>query len=680
MKKIIKKLLLKGIALVLMFSVLGIATTSAFLSDTEISNGNNFSAGSLDFSLTSPGGFAPLPLTPGVLASRSALVNNDGSSEFNYDIRSVETGGNHDFCNALNLEAKLGGVTKYNSTLLGFVLSPAVLFGGSDSWEFNVWFDSTDTSLQNQTCDFNLVFRSWQTDSDGTWGFLDEEILVNNLQAGDWTCPYAKIDSPVDGTTLSGTIEIKGTVTDNAPHHYWLVVQNSAGVTVAGPGVVNETNSFTNNSLLGWNTTAFPDGDYTIKLEARDSYDNKCPDLAPVPADLEIPDDSVDWITVTIDNTAPPTPLLISPGNNIKIKASNLYLDWSDVADPHDPVKYEYRLYLENPDTDPSASIRYQKDYYEPISRHPETGFASGTPKDEYWWRVRACDQLKNCSNWTPAWHFLVDNSLTDPTSDGTASSASVIVLNEILPDPLGADDGDKPDGEWIELYNKSDSTISVAGWHLTDTTDIHLVSITGDKTNTGGTDIPGHEFLVVYVGPTPLNLDDGGDTISLYNNTNSLIDSHTYTGPVPEGKSIARIPDGGSTWYDPIPTPGEPNKLEETIAWSDLPSFEQPKAIPELDFYLEEQKTAVGFRVSNISQYESLDYQIIYQTEGIEKGIGGNIVLKGENEILRNDLILGTCSQQVCVYDKGITEIKLNVKLTNKDEKEISLNKSIKL
>jgi hypothetical protein len=32
------------------------------------------------------------------------------------------------------------------------------------------------------------------------------------------------------------------------------------------------------------------------------------------------------------------------------------------------------------------------------------------------------------------------------------------------------------------------------------------------------------------------------------------------------EGKSFARIPDGTGNWVDPIPTPGGPNRLEETV------------------------------------------------------------------------------------------------------------------
>ena len=133
--------------------------------------------------------------------------------------------------------------------------------------------------------------------------YLDQEsILGNSISTGDWTAPYVKIESPADGDVVSGSVEVLGTVTDNDSHHYWLVIQNTGGTTIAGPGTVNEANSFTNQLLHTWDTIGVPDGEYVIKLEARDAAGNKNPDLSPVPVDPEDPNDSVDWITVTVDN------------------------------------------------------------------------------------------------------------------------------------------------------------------------------------------------------------------------------------------------------------------------------------------------------------------------------------------------------------------------------------------
>ncbi len=118
----------------------------------------------------------------------------------------------------------------------------------------------------------------------------------------DSQCPSVEITNPKDSEKLKGEIEIRGTVKDDNPHHYWLVIENEFGEKVAGPGVVNESQSFENKKLFNWKTQEFEDGKYTIKLEARDEAGNKCPNLAPVPEDPEIKEDSVDWIEVETNN------------------------------------------------------------------------------------------------------------------------------------------------------------------------------------------------------------------------------------------------------------------------------------------------------------------------------------------------------------------------------------------
>jgi len=109
----------------------------------------------------------------------------------------------------------------------------------------------------------------------------------------DTTAPDVEITSPTE-QYVAGTVEIRGTVTDANPHHYWFVIENSSHVKVAGPGQVNDTNPFTDKLLLNWDTSSLPDGQYTIKLEARDSANNK-------------DSGSVKWLVVNVDNTPPET-------------------------------------------------------------------------------------------------------------------------------------------------------------------------------------------------------------------------------------------------------------------------------------------------------------------------------------------------------------------------------------
>ena len=176
------------------------------------------------------------------------------------------------------------------------------------------------------------------------------------------------------------------------------------------------------------------------------------------------------------------------------------------------------------------------------------------------------------------------------------------IVLNEFLPNPSGTDpdygfdfgeDNDlMPKGEWVEIYNKAGGkAVDLAGWYIEEQ-EGNIVEITSSNTNTGSTVIgangSGNEWLVVYMNGEILN--NNSETIYLYDMFDNLIDSYSYDlsgycnleptsgepndetpsgdcpTEIPGNKSYARIPDGTGIWYDPIPTPGSQNKLEEIV------------------------------------------------------------------------------------------------------------------
>lgn len=188
----IKNLLFKISALMLVFSLSLVGTTYGRVipvgfNDFEESLGNNLSTTTLDFSLTSSS-FNISSFKPGDNASASAQIKKDGALDFNYNISAVKTGGDDNLCNALQIEAKLDGVTKYSGGLMGLSLVPVLTIGGSgqDDWTFILTLASSDASLQDKSCNFNIFYKGWQTDSDGTWGFMDEELVGNNVASGNW--------------------------------------------------------------------------------------------------------------------------------------------------------------------------------------------------------------------------------------------------------------------------------------------------------------------------------------------------------------------------------------------------------------------------------------------------------------------------------------------------------------
>lgn len=60
----------------------------------------------------------------------------------------------------------------------------------------------------------------------------------------------------------------------------------------------------------------------------------------------------------------------------------------------------------------------------------------------------------------------------------------------------------------------------------------------------------------------------------------------------------------------------------------------------------------------------QSIEYDINFMTgEGLPRGILGKIQLKGEKEIVRDDLVLGTCSSGSCEYYTGVKDVNVILK-----------------
>lgn len=60
----------------------------------------------------------------------------------------------------------------------------------------------------------------------------------------------------------------------------------------------------------------------------------------------------------------------------------------------------------------------------------------------------------------------------------------------------------------------------------------------------------------------------------------------------------------------------------------------------------------------------QSIEYDINFMTgEGLPRGIIGKIPLKGEKEIVRDNLVLGTCSSGSCVYYTGVKDVNVILK-----------------
>lgn len=105
------------------------------------------------------------------------------------------------------------------------------------------------------------------------------------------------------------------------------------------------------------------------------------------------------------------------------------------------------------------------------------------------------------------------------------------IVINEIIPNPSSGN-------EWVELYNKSMSSINLSGWKLKDDA--------GNEVNIQSVVLEPNEYLIVYFSSNILN--NSGDSLYLISKDSETINTVTYK-KASKGKSYARKPNAGDVW-----------------------------------------------------------------------------------------------------------------------------------
>lgn len=157
----------------------------------------------------------------------------------------------------------------------------------------------------------------------------------------------------------------------------------------------------------------------------------------------------------------------------------------------------------------------------------------------------------------------IMENHMNIPGEEKTYN----VTINEILPDPnedYNHDNETDSDDEFIELYNYGDSGVDVSSWVIKDEGSGNLVIpngttlgskelilfIKGDKDGDYGSE---------WYGTWPF-LNNGGDSVKLYNENGELIDSFSYNTST-KGESWSRIPDGTGDFQETNPTPGELNE-----------------------------------------------------------------------------------------------------------------------
>ncbi len=163
--------------------------------------------------------------------------------------------------------------------------------------------------------------------------------------------------------------------------------------------------------------------------------------------------------------------------------------------------------------------------------------------------------------------------SSTTATVDPVATSNSDILISEVFYDTPGTDSQE----EWLELYNRSVSTIDLSGWTITDnngtgttytiptnTTIDASTHITIAKNSAGFFALYSYE-ADVYGGIPDLN--NGGDALLLKDGSGALVDAVAW-----EGGASAGVPTGWGSATAPSAATG--SSVVRTSLTSDTDSF----------------------------------------------------------------------------------------------------------
>ena len=164
-------------------------TTDADLIDSLIIASNTAEATTLDFSNRNTANnsqtnllFNTNAIVPGGFDIKAIRIRKDGDLAFSYEITTEITSGNPTFCQNIKMTILKSWTTIYEGDLPNTLVSTILNENGVDDLIIVINLDNNDQSLVNQSCFFNIKFKTFL---DGS-SFDDEEILDNTITSGNW--------------------------------------------------------------------------------------------------------------------------------------------------------------------------------------------------------------------------------------------------------------------------------------------------------------------------------------------------------------------------------------------------------------------------------------------------------------------------------------------------------------
>ncbi|MFA7319767.1 MAG: chitobiase/beta-hexosaminidase C-terminal domain-containing protein, partial [Parcubacteria group bacterium] len=232
----------------------------------------------------------------------------------------------------------------------------------------------------------------------------------------DMTAPVVSITAPAAGF-VKGTVDIRGTVTEEHPDHYWLAIYKKSNNQEIFSTVVNHTDQFENQALYLWDTTKVDDGEYQIKFAERD-------------LDYNTGNRSSDFVTdVAVDNTKPTSTITGGDNNGIIY-----YNDWNGI--------------VTGTSSDALSGVKGVK---VSVQRTSDNKYWNGTA-----WQM---DEITNDAAGTTAWSYNINTVLTenvytikshavDEMGNVENTYTLTIVFDKTIPEVNLSIDSNSPDGD----------------------------------------------------------------------------------------------------------------------------------------------------------------------------------------------------------------------------------------
>jgi len=492
--------------------------TLAYYNDTENSSANSFSATTLGFYLTA-GDWEPIEkainLQPSESVTRSISVVKDGNLDFQYNASTVIDTENSDtgFCDALNLEAKLGDEVKYpygssGDSLAGLSFeNPILISSGQDDWTFTVTLsDSYAPPEDGASCVFTFIFEGWQ---EGTWGqgFNDTEELDNTIETG--------------GSTTSGYSPIADAYIDQSkPNDNY---GNSKELSIKSKNPDN------NRTFIKFDFN-FPSGT-TIISSALKLYMKLAPSISRTYEAWRV---TGSWTEGGIKWKEQPTVAGTATDSVSSGTTKNVWLPWDVTSDVRSFVSGTSNYGWQLRDSSENSSTAYEAKFY---SREEGKQLA-----------LRPILEVQ----------FSAPEIITDH-----------LVVNEVYYH-IGTGKGKDPDNEWVEIYNPTDSEVNISGWKICDGNSCDTIPTSSPIPSKGFAvityksstwdkwpSIPSEAIKIVLDSAVGKNgLENAGDRVILKNASDSVIDAMSYGNDTTyfelsvsgKGKSLARIIKGYDT------------------------------------------------------------------------------------------------------------------------------------